>query len=121
MAIVMFLRDELTKMMDNPDGIKPHSASLTPSKIFRYDELRYFRFGLALGISNILRNGFQLGPKKTLGKVLQPINSYARFPEYHFLGRYIEAHLKRFASRALQAQFILPDVPTGSLPPFFGS
>lgn len=68
-----------------------------PFNIFRYDELRYYRFGLALGVSNIFRNGFQLGPKKTLGKVLQPVNSYTRFPEYHFLGRFIEAHLKRFA------------------------
>jgi SAM-dependent methyltransferase len=70
------------------------SPNIAPFKIFRYDELRYYRFGLALGVINIFRNGFQLGLKKTLGKVLQPINSYTRFPEYHFLGRYIETELK---------------------------
>jgi SAM-dependent methyltransferase len=93
----MLLRDELAKMTANRDKAELHSPSITPSKIFRYDEWRYYRFGLALGVSNVLRNGFQLGPKKTLGKVLQPINSYTRFPEYYFLGHYIEAHLKRFA------------------------
>jgi SAM-dependent methyltransferase len=67
-------------------------------KIFRYDELAYYRFGLTLGASNILRNGLRLGPKKTFGKVLQPVNSYTRFPEYHFLGRYIERHLRSFGS-----------------------
>lgn len=93
----MLLRDGLAKTMANQGKAEPHSASISSSKIFRYDELRYYRFGLALGVSNILRNGFQLGLKKTLGKVLQPINSYTRFPEYHFLGHHIEAHLKRFA------------------------
>jgi hypothetical protein len=93
----MLLRDELARIMANRDKAELHSPNITPSKIFRYEELRYYRFGLALGVSNILRNGFQLGPKKTLGRVLQPINSYTRFPEYHFLGHYTEAYLKRFA------------------------
>ncbi len=62
--------------------------------IFRYDEMAYYRFGLALGASNIRRNGFRLGLKKTLGKILQPVNSYTRFPEYYFLGRHTEEHLK---------------------------
>jgi SAM-dependent methyltransferase len=89
--------DELTQMEDNRDGKEPHSVMIKRSRMFRYDELRYYGFGLKLGVFNALRNGFGLGPKKTLGKVLQPINSYARFPEYHFLGHYIEAYLKRFA------------------------
>jgi SAM-dependent methyltransferase len=59
------------------------------SKIFQYDELEYFQFGLKLGFANLWQNGVRLGAKKTLGKILQPINSYTRFPEYHFLARNI--------------------------------
>jgi len=70
----------------------------TPSKNFRFDEPKYYRFGLAIGIANIARNGLRLGLKKTLGKVLQPINSYTRFPEYDFIGYHIEKHLQRFPS-----------------------
>ena len=68
------------------------------SKTFRFDESKYYRFGLATGITNLLCNGFQLGLKKTLGKIFQPINSYTRFPEYHFLGRQAEHHLQKLAS-----------------------
>ncbi len=50
-----------------------------------YDEFRYYRFGLKLGILSLWRNGFGLGLKKTLGKIAQPINSYTRFPEYFFV------------------------------------
>lgn len=71
---------------------------ITASKFFRFDELTYYRFGLQLGIANILRNGFRLGPKKTIGKILQPINSYTRFPEYHFVGHQIEDYVQRFAA-----------------------
>ena len=59
----------------------------------RFDELRYYRFGLRLGLENLLRNGFRLGLEKTAGKILQPINSYTRFPEYGFVGQQIERHL----------------------------
>lgn len=52
-----------------------------------YDEFRYYRFGLKIGISNLLCNGFSLGLKKTIGKVSQPINSYTRFPEYFLMER----------------------------------
>jgi len=62
--------------------------------IFRYDEMTYYWFGLTLGAANIRRNGFRLGVKKTLGKILQPVNSYTRFPEYYFLGRHTEEYLK---------------------------
>src|SRR6266851_437268 len=74
------------------------SPSTAPFQIFRYDELKYYRFGLALGASNIWRNGFHLGLKKTLGKILQPINSYTRFPEYYLLGRYTERYLQGLGS-----------------------
>lgn len=46
------------------------------------DYLGYFFFGLHLGVMNLLKNGFSLGIKKTFGKILQPINSFSRFPEY---------------------------------------
>ncbi len=74
--------------------VKLHSDNSVLTKIFRYDEMAYYRFGLTLGSSNVLRNGFRLGLKKTLGKILQPINSYTRFPEYHFLGRHMERYLQ---------------------------
>jgi SAM-dependent methyltransferase len=60
-----------------------------------YDEFRYYRFGLKLGIANLLRNGFALGLRKTLGKIAQPINSYTRFPEYFFLEQAMHEHLCR--------------------------
>jgi SAM-dependent methyltransferase len=68
------------------------------SKTFRFDEAKYYRFGLAMGIANVPRNGLRLGLKKTLGKVLQPINSYTRFPEYHFLECQMKRGLQDFPS-----------------------
>ena len=70
------------------------SPNVILHSIFRYDEMAYYWFGLALGASNIRRNGFRLGLKKTLGKILQPVNSYTRFPEYYFLGRHTEELLQ---------------------------
>jgi SAM-dependent methyltransferase len=67
-------------------------------KIFHYDEAKYYVFGLRLGVANVLRNGFRLGAKKTLGKILQPINSYTRFPEYYFMGHHIQQYLQCFTS-----------------------
>lgn len=67
------------------------------ARIFQYDEAKYYGFGLWMGAANFFRNGLRLGAKKTFGKVLQPINSYTRFPEYYFLGRDIERHLQGFA------------------------
>lgn len=71
--------------------------NMPESKFFRRNELKYYYFGLRLGLANIFRNGFRLGPKKTLGKILQPINSYTRFPEYHFCAYNVEQYQKSFA------------------------
>lgn len=65
----------------------------TASGPFRFDEGKYYRFGLAMGIANLARNGLRLGLKKSAGKILQPINSYTRFPEYQFMERSIRSHL----------------------------
>ncbi len=58
-------------------------------KFFQYDELRFYGFALSLGVKNLLRNRFRLGPKKTIGKITQPINSYTRFPEYYYMNKII--------------------------------
>src|SRR5690242_20298390 len=54
---------------------------------FRYQEPRYYFFGLKAGLRNLLQNGFALGAKRTLGKIAQPINWYTRFPEYYYFDR----------------------------------
>lgn len=51
-------------------------------RLFPHDELRYYFFGLRAGLANVGANGLQLGVKKTLGKITQPINAPSRFPEY---------------------------------------
>src|SRR5438445_12012131 len=48
----------------------------------RFEEAKFYRFGLHLGIDNFRKNRLALGIRKTLGKITQPINSYTRFPEY---------------------------------------
>ncbi len=73
--------------------------------MFDCDELKYYGFGLRLGISSLLRNGLRLGMKKTVGKLLQPINSYTRFPEYWFMGQQIDSQLR--SSRRQQRPRIL--------------
>jgi len=50
----------------------------------------YYRFGLKAGLANLSRNGWKLGARKTLGKILQPVNSYGRFPEYSFFEEGLE-------------------------------
>jgi SAM-dependent methyltransferase len=60
-----------------------------------YDEFKYYRFGLKLGIANLFGNGLGLGLKKTLGKIAQPINSYTRFPEYFFMEAAMHDRLRR--------------------------
>jgi SAM-dependent methyltransferase len=40
---------------------------------------------LKTGARNLLRNGFGAGFRATASSLLQPINSYTRFPEYFFL------------------------------------
>jgi hypothetical protein len=60
--------------------------------LFPHDELRYFFFGLQAGLANAAANGLQLGLKKTIGKVAQPINAPSRFPEYYCFDRAIREH-----------------------------
>ncbi len=62
-------------------------------RLFQYRELKYYFFGLAVGISNLRKNGFRLGLKKTVGKLAQPVSSHARFPEYHFFAEAIHAEI----------------------------
>jgi len=51
---------------------------------FEHNELTYYSFGLRAGVTHLLTSGLALGGKKTLGKISQPVNSYSRFPEYHY-------------------------------------
>jgi SAM-dependent methyltransferase len=62
--------------------------------LFPYDELRYYAFGLRAGTSNLFANGLELGIRKTVGKITQPINSYTRFPEYYFFDAAIHDFLR---------------------------
>jgi len=61
--------------------------------VFPHRELTYYSFGLRAGIANLLSNGLRMGAKKTAGKILQPVNSYTRFPEYYWFDRAISCHL----------------------------
>ena len=88
--------DELSAKMQIRKDAESDLWNMAGSKFFRRDELKYYCFGLRLGLANIFRNGFRLGPKKTLGKILQPINSYTRFPEYHFCAYNVEQYQKSF-------------------------
>jgi SAM-dependent methyltransferase len=67
-----------------------------------FEEAAYYRFGLMLGLRNLLHNGFRLGLGKTLGKILQPVNSYTRFPEYAFFGRHIERYISEHPGRRMK-------------------
>lgn len=62
-------------------------------RVFQHRELMYYSFGLRAGIANLFSNGLRMGAKKTAGKILQPVNSYTRFPEYYWFDRAITAHL----------------------------
>lgn len=57
----------------------------------KYREGAYYRFGLAAGLSSFVRNGFAPGFRIAASAVLQPINSYTRFPEYYFMEREVAA------------------------------
>jgi SAM-dependent methyltransferase len=50
-----------------------------------YREFAYYAFGLKTGAWSFLRNGFGAGFRATISSLLQPVNSYTRFPEYFFL------------------------------------
>lgn len=69
-----------------------------------HNEFEYFGFGLRLGLANVLENGLSLGLRKTVGKITQPINSYTRFPEYHFMA---ESILAEAESRGLRGMKVL--------------
>lgn len=62
-------------------------------RLFPYRELKYYSFGLRAGFANLFRNGRALGLKRTVGKITQPINSYSRFPEYHYFDQAITTYL----------------------------
>jgi SAM-dependent methyltransferase len=57
----------------------------------KYREGAYYRFGLLAGLSSFVRNGFAPGFRIASSAVLQPINSYTRFPEYYFMEREVAA------------------------------
>jgi SAM-dependent methyltransferase len=65
---------------------------------FPYRELKYYSFGLRAGFVNLFRNGLALGLKRTVGKITQPINSYSRFPEYHYFDQAITTYLASLPS-----------------------
>ncbi|HWH58327.1 MAG TPA: class I SAM-dependent methyltransferase [Terriglobales bacterium] len=72
-----------------------NTANVRP---FPYRELKYYSFGLRAGFANLFRNGLALGLKRTIGKITQPINSYSRFPEYHYFDQAIAKYLAGLAS-----------------------
>ena len=61
---------------------------------------------------NLFKNRTALGLKKTLGKIFQPINTYTRFPEYHFFGRAIERFI---AGKEKQGPLTILDVGSPKL------
>ncbi len=61
--------------------------------IFPFHEGDYYRFGVGAGVRNLLKNGFALGLRKTIGKISQPINSYTRFPEYCYMDQAISHYV----------------------------
>ena len=52
-------------------------------------EFKFYSFAVHAGLSNLFSNGMSLGAKKTIGKIVQPINSYSRFPEYYWFEKAI--------------------------------
>jgi len=60
----------------------------------KYKELSYYGFGLAIGVRSIFHNGFRLGFRNTSSSILQPVNSYTRFPEYHVIEQKILSHAR---------------------------
>ena len=55
-------------------------------------EFKFYAFGLSAGLLNVFSNGMSLGAKKTIGKIMQPMNSYSRFPEYYWFERAIRGY-----------------------------
>ena len=51
----------------------------------RYREASFYGFGLKSGLRSFLRNGFRPGFRVASSAVFQPVTSYTRFPEFHFI------------------------------------
>lgn len=66
--------------------------------VCRFDEGKFYWFALAMGVANVARNGLQLGLKKSIGKIFQPVNSFTRFPEYHFMESRIRSRVQALGS-----------------------
>jgi predicted SAM-dependent methyltransferase len=67
-----------------------------------YHEFKYYLFGLKVGVSNLLFNGFKIGIQKTIGKISHPINYYSRFPEYHYFNICIDKWIREHQNRTLK-------------------
>jgi SAM-dependent methyltransferase len=61
----------------------------------KYQETAFYRFGLAAGAASFLRNGFTPGFREAASGILQPVNSYTRFPEYHFMERAVAGLIQK--------------------------
>lgn len=57
----------------------------------KYKELSFYGFGFAVGVRNLFKNGFRLGLRNTVSAILQPVNSYTRFPEFFFMEQEVAA------------------------------
>jgi ubiquinone/menaquinone biosynthesis C-methylase UbiE len=68
----------------------------------KYNESKYYLFGLKVGMSNFLFNRFKIGIKKTAGKILQPVNAYSRFPEYYYFEHYIDTWISEHQYKTLK-------------------
>ena len=92
-------RRNQTTMTTQPlvtETLAPESTREFPETRSRLSqESAYYRFGLMLGLRNLLSNGFRLGFSKTLGKILQPVNFPTRYPEYAFMGTQIERYISQ--------------------------
>lgn len=51
--------------------------------------VRFYAFGLSLGLKNLWVNGSLLGWKKAIGKITQPVNAPDRFPECFLVWQYL--------------------------------
>lgn len=58
-----------------------------------FNESRYYKFAFRLGVNNFCKNKFRIGFLKTIGKILQPINSYTRYPEYFIFEQIIKKYI----------------------------
>lgn len=80
-----------------------------------YREFAYYAFGLKTGARSFLRNGFGAGFRATASSLLQPINSYTRFPEYYFLEEAVAGLVRDGHGRRLEVL----DVGSPKLAAFF--